>query len=108
VTASERVAANEAMFRQLNERLADLLDELGADADNFEIFCECGDDSCVERITIQRDVYEQARKHPDRFIVVAEHVVPGLERAVVEAPGFRVIEKHPAEAAIARATDPRA
>jgi hypothetical protein len=96
------------MFRQLNERLADLLDELGADADSFEIFCECGDDSCVERITVQRDVYEQTRRHPDRFIVVTDHVVPSLERPMLEAPGFQVIEKHPAEAGIARATDPRA
>lgn len=103
-----RIAANEVLFRQLNERIADLLDEIGDDAGRFDIICECGSDSCDAKLTVPRDLYENVRQHPARFIVVKGHVAPDVESVVEEHGTFQIVEKHPEEAVIARATDPRA
>ena len=48
---TKRVGVNEALFREVNERIDQLQDELGTGS-TFEIVCECGDAACVERLTI--------------------------------------------------------
>ena len=108
-------ARNEALFRNLNERLKELDDRLdmaavGAPArDREEFFCECGRLDCMARFELTRAEYEAVRAHAERFVVLAGHEDPEIER-VVEAHGaWVVVEKNdgtPAEGA--RVTDPRA
>ena len=52
--------------------------------------------------------YELARAHPARFIVARGHVVPEIERVILELEGCLIVEKHPGEREIPIATDPRA
>ena len=60
------------------------------------------------RAGARRQDYELARSHPGRFIVAPGHVVPEIERVVVELDGACIVEKHPGQREIPIATDPRA
>jgi hypothetical protein len=42
-----------------------------------------------------------------QFAIVAGHEIPAIESVVRRADRFLIVRKHPAEAEIARETDPR-
>jgi hypothetical protein len=102
---ADRIARNEALFRDVNERIRDLRDEAGRDL--VEFLCECGDDDCVERIALSPDEYEEVRADPVLFAVAAGHVVPQVERVVAANERFETVRKLPGEQATARETNPR-
>jgi hypothetical protein len=97
---SERVGVNEALFREVNERIDRLHDELGGAA-SFEIVCECGDGACIERFTITAGAYEELRSDVHRFAVVPGHERPDIERTVEERAEYVVVEKTDPQAAAA-------
>ena len=101
----QRLARNEALFREVNERIADVSSsyELG---DSLEFLCECGSQDCLDAISIVRADYEQVRSEPDRFVVVTGHEIPEIERVLERRDGYVVVTKI-GEAAIAEETDPR-
>ena len=105
---SRRVVRNEALYRQVNERVEELNETFGEISGDFSVVCECGDLACLQQITLSRDAYERTRAHPARFIVKPGHEAPDLEEVVERAAGFVVIEKHSgAPQLIAEETDPR-
>jgi hypothetical protein len=99
-----RLARNEALFRGVNEKVA----ELGDRKATFEIICECGREDCLEQLVVTLAEYERVRAEPTHFIVKPGHELGEVERIVERLDRFVVIEKHEEEAAIARETDPRA
>lgn len=104
----ERIAENEALFRLVNERVADIVAQISDVASKIDVFCECGEDDCMEKITIPRPAYEAVRANSHRFIVATDHVAPEIEVVVEERDSFQVVEKVAAEAAeVAEKTDPR-
>jgi hypothetical protein len=109
-TRRARIAANEAVFRTVNERIAELNRALGSDLgdDSMAIVCECGDVGCAEQITIPIAVYEEVRSDPTLFIVVPGHEIPDVEDIVTRHGKFDVVCKHKGSGeTVARATDPR-
>ena len=108
-----RLAKNEALFRQVNERISEISQELAPGTPNPELIdgliCECSDPGCLERIgplTIAE--YEGVREDARRFIIAAGHQAADVERVVDRQPSYWVVEKHegpPAE--VARERDPR-
>jgi hypothetical protein len=104
----ERIGLNEAVFREVNERINDLGEQFGLQDQPLDLVCECGDPTCVERITMSRADYEQLRSYPTHFAVHSGHVQPDVEDVVDRRDGYVVVRKHegsPAE--VARETDPR-
>ena len=89
---------NEALFREVNERIDQLHDDLG-EVSKFEIVCECGSAGCTERFQIGNDDYEALRADVHRFAVVPGHERPGLERIVERSAGYLVVEKTDPDAA---------
>jgi len=87
-----RVALNESLFREVNERLEEIGRSLGGSGDN-EFVCECGDSDCTERLTLDLDRYEAIRSSATHFVVLPGHVAPGAERVVAENDGYMVVEK---------------
>jgi hypothetical protein len=101
----ERVGKNEALFREVNERIR----EVSAFDGDVEFLCECGDASCTQPITMSIAEYEALRAHPTRFVIVPGHEFPDLERVVEQNDRYAVVEKSPGvDADIAIETDPRA
>jgi hypothetical protein len=93
-----RVGVNEALFREVNDRIDELQVDLGQ-ARAFEIVCECGDSSCVERFTIAADAYTDLRKDVHNFAVVPGHEDPEVERVVESHDAYVVVEKTDPDAA---------
>ncbi|HEX7083953.1 MAG TPA: hypothetical protein VF186_07540 [Gaiellaceae bacterium] len=93
------------VFRQLNEQLRLLSEELGHG--RLEIVCECDSAQCLARITVPVEMYESARRFPTRFVVRADHVRDGGERCVEERDRVAVVEKVGLDAQLAIRHDPR-
>jgi hypothetical protein len=105
----ERIARNEALFREVNERIRQVragAGDLGS-RDTFAVLCECGDQNCVEEIRLTPQDYERIRADPRQFVITPGHGVPDVEEIVDEGEGFEVARKHEEEAEIAERTDPR-
>ena len=100
----ERLVENELLFRQVNERIAELSDDWGGE---LEIVCECASERCTRVISVRADDYARVRQQPDRFMVLGGHQVAKIENVVETTDAYLVVEKHPevlheAEAAFAR------
>jgi hypothetical protein len=105
---ARRIGQNEALFRQINENLEDLNAAFASVTGTFEIVCECGAISCVERIVIDPATYERLRANPTWFAVVTGHDIPDVESIVERHEGYDFVEKRAGDpAALASATDPR-
>ena len=91
--ALEQLAARQAQRRNFNERLA----ALGGADEAYEampIRCECGLIACGTTIRLTRHEYEELRAEPRRFAVLAEHVIPDVERVVASRRGWVTVETH--------------
>ena len=101
----ERRALNENVFRQMNERLAQLGEEFGDETVAF--LCECSDPACSAELSIPISVYEAVRDHPRRFLIVPGHEREGVERVLEEHQEYLVVEKVGEAGEVADETDPR-
>jgi hypothetical protein len=102
----ERAGRNQALFREVNERVEEL-HGARSDEDFADFICECADDACTERIAVPLRVYEEVRANPRRFIIHPGHQHSDLENVVGVEQGFLIVEKHGAAGRVAAATDPR-
>jgi hypothetical protein len=95
----ERQARNEALFREVNERIAELGEraEAWSPDGTVEFLCECGEEGgCGQRVRVPMEVYEQVRSQDDRFLVRPGHETPEIERAVEWTEAYVVVDKVPA------------
>src|SRR5262245_23963281 len=103
----ERVARNETLFREVNERIKQVNVGL-ATAELTDFLCECGDESCTQPISLSMAEYEAVRSEPTHFAIVEGHVVPDVERVLVSNERYTVVEKvDPDAVRIVEAEDPR-
>ena len=87
----ERLAGNEALFREVNERIAESADRFGSEEASF--ICECSDSTCTERVAVSLDDYEDVRDHGAQFVLAKGHEQVEVERVVRRFPGFNVVRK---------------
>ena len=103
-----RLGLNEAMFREVNERVEDINRTFGSLTGSFEIICECGVTTCTERISVPVSDYERARSNPLHFLLHVGHEDPLVERVIENRETFVIVEKEGVEVEqVAEATDPR-
>lgn len=88
-----RQARNEAIFREVNERIAELAERPYLDAD-FHVVCECAQVGCSAMLPIELDDYREVRAHPRWFVVAPGHVVPEIEDVVNRHGAYEIVEKH--------------
>jgi hypothetical protein len=88
----KRMGRNEALFREINDYIADVSHALPA-SEAFEILCECARLECTEKIGITKEEYLGARVSSDTFIVLFGHHQPEIERVVGEVKGSLLVEK---------------
>ena len=104
----QRIAETEALFRDVNERIADMAEGFVADA--VEFYCECADPTCLERLQVPVRDYERVRtRGGTSFLLAPGHERPSVERVVERRDRFSIVEK--VERTIAEAVrqlDPRA
>jgi hypothetical protein len=104
---ARRIGLNEALFREVNERVTDLAQRFDP-AGRLALVCECGAVECAEGIRVDRDEYELVRADPRLFMVLAGHELEGVEDVVERRAGYVVVRKREGEPAhVAESTDPR-
>jgi hypothetical protein len=91
---AERIARNEATFRDANERI-------GAAAGLYEaenrvpFVCECADPTCTEIVSLELNEYEEIRANSRRFFNVPGHedASQGAAVVVTQGDGYVIVEK---------------
>lgn len=87
----ERRARTEALFRDVNERIAESAERF--DADSTEFVCECSDPNCTDRVPASLVEYEEVRAEPSTFLVTPGHEQADIERVVSDRGRFRIVDK---------------
>ena len=96
-----RLAQNEVLYRNVNDRIEDLNQVFDAVAAiDGEWVCECSDMSCATPIKTTVAEYEAVRANPRTFMVAPGHVSREVERVVRGNSRFTVVEKLGAPAAV--------
>jgi hypothetical protein len=107
VSREERVARNEALFREVNERIKQVNESVDPRSE-ADFLCECGDSGCTKPVSLTPAEYEEVRREPTRFVVIVGHSDPSVEVVVASTDRFAVVEKVQPEAArVAAEEDPR-
>jgi hypothetical protein len=99
-----RLARNEVMFRAINERIRELAGRFQhAAGEPLAFVCECSDETCVERVELTTQQYDDVRAIPARFVVRPGHeATPLVERVVYRSEHFVIVRKVGLAAEIAR------
>ena len=104
----ERIGLNEAVFREVNERVRAVSEGFRDVLDEAEFVCECADRDCAERLALTLADYERVRSDATLFIVKPGHEAADVERVVERLGSCVVVKKLDEEAArTARELDPR-
>ncbi len=106
IERTEDKARSQVVFREVNEHIAELSGDWGETGVGLFV-CECSDPACAEALEISPAEYERVRADGARFLVVAGHQLPEVERVVEGNDRFLVVEKFGAAAMVARDSDPR-
>jgi hypothetical protein len=104
-----RLAENEVVFRQFNEKIQDgynktnklaledgqeeFIVQHSQDDSPLQFMCECADEKCTMRIVINVYEYKKIHKRRKRFIVLPGHEVDFIEKVVARKPKYIVVEK---------------
>ena len=91
----ERIAKNDLLFREANERIDTVAEEQGVTLDPFPFICECADIQCTQITPLTLEGYWDVRSNPGWFINAPGHESVGLGVvAVVENhDSYLVVEK---------------
>jgi hypothetical protein len=102
----ERLGANEAVFREINEGI-ERGQWPGEEDAPVSFRCECAQLGCNDLIELSVNEYEGVRANPRRFIVIPGHERLDAEVVVERRPGYLIVEKIDQAGTTAEATDPR-
>jgi hypothetical protein len=108
--SAERVARNDAVFREANEGIRAVAGQTELDETELVPFiCECADVHCTEIVQLSTVEYEAVRSDPTRFLKAPGHErnAHGWARVVDEFDRYTVAEKVGEAAEIAAELDPR-
>ena len=100
----DRLARNETLFRDVNERIEQIRSD---QEETIDFLCECGKTECKDAIALNVAEYEHVRADSTTFAVAPGHAIADIEDVISKAERFHVVRKHPDEQDIARETDPR-
>ncbi|HET7555960.1 MAG TPA: hypothetical protein VFJ75_09945, partial [Gaiellaceae bacterium] len=80
----ERSAKNEALLREVNDRIQDVGERLSVVPDDgqLDFCCECGRPDCGAFVSLTVSEYEHVRSDNDRFAVIPGHEDDRIERVV--------------------------
>jgi hypothetical protein len=102
-----RRARTEALFRDVNERIAESAQRFEAPSTQF--VCECADAGCTNRLEATLDEYEDVRADGATFMLANGHAHDDIERVVADRGRFQIVEKVQATVrATVQRLDPRA
>jgi len=84
-------AHTEALFRDVNERIAQSAERF--DAERTQFVCECADPGCTNRLEASLEEYEEVRADGATFMLTPGHAHDDIERVVKDRGRFHIVEK---------------
>lgn len=104
-----RKAANEAVFREVNERIKALQASFAVDERlPLNLVCECDRLDCAEQLSVHVDTYEKVRSDATLFFVRPGHEDGSVEEVVDSGSDYMIVRKRPGDPQdVAEQTDPR-
>ena len=93
MSAAERVAQNESIFRDANEKLRERFARDQDEETRLPFLCECANARCTRVLTLTLDEYAAVRAHPARFLTLPEHEEPETEVVVCEEQRYQIVQK---------------
>ncbi len=88
--SDERLARNEILFREINERL----DEMSVPwSKTTDYLCECSEMSCTKIVELRSDEYERIRSRATVFVVAPGHEKHEIEKVIESNDGYLLVEK---------------
>ena len=100
----ERLARNQALFREVNERLLELTE--GFQDGQMQFVCECSSEDCTLTIDMNHDEYESVRARSTFFVVSTGHEILEVEKVIDRQDGWTIVQKVTASDYVVE-TDPR-
>lgn len=101
---TQRLVLNEALFREMNGRIEERA--VAIDAPVLDVYCECANLECMERIPMTADEYLAVRDDSTLFAIRPGHEALEVEEIVARADRYEIVRKRGALAAVARLLDP--
>jgi hypothetical protein len=92
----ERIALNQARFREANERIELAADNMGL-LGPVPFICECADETSMEIVRLDMAEYEEVRQDARLFVCAPGHQAVAVENGagvvVSEEPGHVLVRK---------------
>lgn len=99
-------ADNQVVFRNLNEEIIEIRNELKEtfdddrvlqydveDNDMTSFVCECSDENCKMKLHLSLNDYERVHERDDTFSIANNHEVPEIEQITNKTPRYTVVKK---------------
>lgn len=86
-------ARQQDLFRQINERIREIVGSEPFEGNEFEILCECADHSCSMTLPVSVVAYDEVRSNGTHFINAPGHVLGAVEWVVKASEHYVVVEK---------------
>jgi hypothetical protein len=94
-------AYNQALFREVNERIRAVLDDpraspvFGVAPEEPDWVCECANAGCMQRVAMSSDEYMAVRADSARFLVAPAdvHVFADIEDVAERLVAYWIVEK---------------
>ena len=86
-----RVRENQAVFREVNQRIAEISRLEQESMSDF--LCECGNETCATTVTLDLSEYEAVRHDSGSFLVEPGHGVDGLNRVIERRGSYDVVKQ---------------
>ena len=105
-----QAAKNQALFREVNERVKEINDGFSPVVPSGGWICECANDTCAERIEMSVNEYESIRQYGARFFVAPsdEHLWSDVDQVIIDRNDrYWVIEQIGRAGDLAKRSDPR-
>ena len=109
IRAQERVARNDATFREANEGIEEAATKYEV-LDQIPFICECADENCRELLVLSVVEYEEIRQNPRHFLNAAGHALAaegGAAEVVDDRGRYVIVAKTGHAGDVAERLDPR-
>ncbi len=96
--AHERELQNRILRREVNERIAGLMEGFHDAATGelpITVFCECGSETCMAPIETTLAEYRAVRAGPSRWVVSGAHIDAALDSIIARRNGYALIDRAP-------------
>ena len=89
----ERQARNQALLREVNERIAELSSRFEVSTEKQRYVCECSHTGCSEQVLLSAAEYARIRDDPATFLVLPGHAELDREEILVGLPEYLIVRQ---------------